>query len=1110
MSDEFDVLGELPSPGVTVLEASAGTGKTYTIAALATRYVAEGTPLDKILVVTFTRMATGELRERVRERLVSAEAELSRVLAGAPVDPDDAVAVLLASEDVQRRQERLARAIADFDAATITTTHGFCQEVLGSLGFAGDVERDCTFVEDVNDLMDEVVDDLYVRKFSHQPPAFPYKQARRVASVAVNNPGAVVVPEPVIGSDLVPEMRSSLATQVRLELEHRKRRLGVMTYDDLLTRLRETLRDPDRGAEVANRLRDRYRVVLVDEFQDTDPVQWDILRDAFGHDDATLVLIGDPKQAIYAFRGADVFAYLDAAEDAARRATLTVNYRSDQPLLTAYDAIFGAAQLGHPGIVYRQVRACDAHETARLSGSHDDAPLRLRVVPRGTRQVGLTNSGYAPVADVREQIAADLAADLVTLLESGATIDGTGVRPGDVAVLVRRNRDAATIRQALEDAGVPAVINGAGSVFAGDPALDWLRLLEALERPSYAPRARAAALTPFFGWSPERVASAEDAEWEDVHQRLHHWAQVLRVNGVASLFEVVTLGEGLPGRVLTLDDGERRLTDLRHVGQLLHAEATSEHLGVAALVTWLRRRIAEAGQDPDEERSRRLESDAAAVQVLTIHRAKGLEFPIVYYPSLWEPTWIPGSDRDPEPIFFHDEDAGLQRTVDVGLDGAAYVAHRRRHELELRGEDLRLAYVALTRAKHQAIVWWAGSYDSQNSPLSRLIFDQELDGSVPPMGRGVPTDEQACAKFASIAKRLDGCASVAVVEAGGAPQWSGEAATPTLLSAAVFDRHLDLAWRRTSYSDITSGGREAHVASEPEEALVADEDEEAVAPAAVPSEGLQTIVGLDAMTGGVHVGTLLHDVYERTDFAAADLVDEVAVRLEEARTRRRVDVGEADVVAGVVASLQTPLGPLVDDLRLCDIARADRLDELVFELPLAGGDEPVDAVTPGAIGALLRECLAPGDPLHGYADRLEDPDLRGRIRGFLTGSIDLAFRIDGRYGIVDYKTNRLSAHDEPLQLWHHRPEALTAVMYRSHYALQGLLYTVALHRYLRWRVPGYTPETHLAGVFYCFIRGMVGEDTPRIDGVPLGVFAWRPPGELVERLSDLLDRGGTP
>ncbi|HEU0318621.1 MAG TPA: UvrD-helicase domain-containing protein, partial [Solirubrobacteraceae bacterium] len=411
------------------------------------------------------------------------------------------------------------------------------------------------------------------------------------------------------------------------------------------------------GADAAARLGERYRVVLVDEFQDTDPVQWNIVKRAFGRGAGTLVLVGDPKQAIYSFRGADVYAYLEAARSAASQATLDVNWRSDQGLIDAYDALFAGARLGHDRIVYRHVRAAAANRAPRLRGA--GAPLRIRVVHRAEPSVTLTRAGYASNGSAREHIAHDLAADLVRLLDTGAAIGtgaGTGepVCPGHVAVLVPTNRNAALVRDALDAVRIPAVINGAGSVFATPPAREWLRLLEAVERPAAAARARSAALTSFIGWSAERVAAAGEGDWEAVHRRLHEWARILRVAGVASLAETITLVERLPERVLASADGERRLTDLRHVGQLLHAAATSEQRGTTALTAWLRRRIAEAGQDTgDEERSRRLESDAEAVQVLTIHRSKGLEFPIVYLPFLWEPGHIP----DNEPVTFHDAEA---------------------------------------------------------------------------------------------------------------------------------------------------------------------------------------------------------------------------------------------------------------------------------------------------------------------------------------------------------------------------------------------------------------------------------------------------------------------
>ncbi|HTT27127.1 MAG TPA: UvrD-helicase domain-containing protein [Solirubrobacteraceae bacterium] len=1112
---EFDLCGPLPS-GVTVLEASAGTGKTYTIAALAARYVAEGTPLDRLLLITFTRMATGELRDRVRERLVGCEQHLSRILAGAPDPGTDPVVTLLATgspEDIALRRDRLARAVADFDAATIATTHGFCQEVLAELSTVGDLDRETAFVEDVSDLLEQALDDLYVRRFGPKGGArFTRAEALRIARAAVFNPMAKLEPvgEP---EDSTASMRYRLARVVRDELEQRKRRLAVMTYDDLLTRLNQILDGPN-GPAARERLRSRYDVVLVDEFQDTDPIQWQILHRAFAAEGVTLVLVADPKQAIYAFRGADVYAYLVAAATADRHATLLVNRRSDQPLLDAFDALFAKARLGHEDIVYREVRAAPAHQTSRLHGAPTDAALRARIVHRNEPGIEQTNYGYARAPSARAHVARDLAADVVRLLSSDATLEHRTPRgepigtepicPRHIAVLVRTHANADLICEQLTAARVPAVINGGGNVFATTTARSWLRLLEALERPASTIRARTAAATAFLGWNGERIAIASESDWEDVHRRLHRWSRILRDSGVAALTEAIMVREDLAARVLADTGGERRLTDLNHIAQLLHHAASAERLGVTALRGWLAERIADSERDDsEEERARRLESDAEAVQVLTIHRSKGLEFPVVYCPFLWEASYI---SRDAEPVFFHDPAAGFRRTIDVGLEGRAWSSHVRRHRLEQRGEDLRLAYVALTRAKHQAVIWWAGSYDSRNSPLGRLLFARDEEGNVAPDGGSTPTDDAAAERFRELAAVAPGRIRVERSTLERPTTWSPPVEATLDLAAAKFNRRLDLWWRRTSYTDITAEAHDPLVGSEPERAALLDEPE-AASPVSVPEpRDLRPELARESLLGeapaGVDFGTFVHTVLEAVDFTAPDLDAELAARMAEAGVRRSLDLGDPGrVVEGLRAAIETPLGRVVDGIRLRDVARADRLNELEFELPLAGGDSPSGRLTLEAIARTLLEYLPAGDPMAAYAARLEDPALRSVVRGFLTGTIDLVIRLEGpRFAIVDYKTNWLGPVGEPLTLAHYEPGALAAEMSRSHYGLQALLYTVALHRYLRWRMPGYQPGKHLAGVLYLFVRGMPGDEGT-------GVFEWCPPGSLVEALSDVLDRG---
>jgi exodeoxyribonuclease V beta subunit len=1122
LSRPFDIAGPLPA-GVTVLEASAGTGKTFTIAALAARYIADGTPLEALLLVTFTRMATGELRERVRERLVRTEQELSRVIGGAPAAGADPVVALLADgpgDLVALRRDRLASAISNFDAATIATTHSFCQEVLGELGTLGDLDPAATFSEDIDDLIEAVIDDLYLRRFWREPrPPVDRAQAGEIARMAIENPTAPIHPLDASGAG-TPALRARLARAVREELESRKRALGVMTYDDLLTRLRATLLGRHGDAAVA-RLRARYRVVLIDEFQDTDPVQWEIVARAFGGGGATLVLIADPKQAIYAFRGADVHAYLAAVRAARGQATLTVNRRSDQSLIDAFDALLHGARLGHPEIVYRTVSAAPAHRRPRLRGAPSPAALRIRIVDREQPSVELTKTGLASAPATREHVARDLAADIVALLsseaviearsEDGSTCGSATVQPGDVAVLVQSHRNAALIQRELHAAAVPAVINGAGSVFATAAAADWLSLLDALERPASPPRARAAALTPFLGWDAARVASAGEDELELLHQQLHGWARLLRLRGVAALAEAINLGESLPARLLRAAGGERRLTDLHHVAEVLHAAAGNEQLGTSALTGWLRQRIAAAGREGDrDELTRRLESDAQAVQVLTIHRSKGLEFPIVYCPFLWEPRWIP---EDARPVYFHDVDGG-ERAIDVGLAGPEYQAHRQRHIDEERGEDLRLAYVALTRARHQAVVWWAGSYSSRTSALSRLAFARDAEGNVRLDAGSVPDDATAMQRFGEVAARApDGVVGLEWSRLGMPVSWGGRPPPSGPLATARFDRSLDERWRRTSYSDITAGAHEAWVGSEPEEPLLSDEPVAAVQPqVAGAALGDERSLPLAAMAAGPQVGTVVHRLLEAVEFDAPDLRGELSARLAAILEHSGVDVGDpAAVVAGLALAIDTPLegsgaGPGGGSGRLRDVERADRLDELEFELPLAGGDAASGSVALGAIAAVLRSWLPAWDPLAGYAERLADPLLRGSVRGYLTGSIDLVLRRhDTTAGapsflVLDYKTNWLAGPDEQLRAWHYRPQALAAELQRSHYALQALLYLVALHRYLRWRLPGYDPARDLAGVRYLFLRGMLGS-------AGSGVFEWRPPGAMVAALSDVLDAG---
>lgn len=1073
----FDLTGPLPAPGsTTVLEASAGTGKTFALAGLVTRMVAEDRAgLDQMLLITFGRAASQELRERVRGQIVEALAAFD--------DPARATTGLLRhliAEDQQARQLRLRDALAGFDAATIATTHQFCSIVLKSLGVAGDSDSGLTLVENLDDLVSEIVDDQYLARFGHDGdnPALSYRQAQQLAKQVVRNPAAELRPldpEP----DSATAVALSFVRDVLAELEIRKRRNGILGYDDLLTRLAAALDDPDSAARV--RMPQRWPVVMVDEFQDTDPVQWQVLERAFAGQ-STLILIGDPKQAIYGFRGGDIDTYLRAAQTAGDKQTLGTNWRSDADLVDRLHVVLGGAQLGGPDIVVHDIEA--HHRGSRLAGAPRNDPFRLRVVSRsgtGTRTISMDK--------LRTHIGDDLAADIGALLASGATFDGRRLEARDIAVIVETHRDARACDAALARAGIPAVYTGDSNVFASRAAHDWLCLLEAFDQPHRSGLVRAAAATLFFRETAETLAAGGDALTDRIAEELRTWAAHARERGVAAVFEAAQLA-GMGRQVLSWQGGERLMTDLAHVTQLLQDTAHREGYGLPALRDWLRTQTGEDGGSA--ERNRRLDSDAAAVQIMTVWVSKGLQYPVVYLPFAFN-RYAP----EPNPVLYHDGDT---RCLHVGAAGSAVL---RAGKEEAAANDSRLTYVAMTRACAQVVAWWAPSWDERNGGLSRLMRGRRPgEAEVPAVcSPDRLSDADARARLQEWADAGGPVLEDSVIESVAA---TAVEPMPGDLAVRQFHRAIDLSWRRTSYSGLLRAAEEAPVSSEPE--IVELDDEVADIPLLAPASGADVPSPMADLPTGAAFGSLVHAVLETADPFATDLAAELAVHIERHAAHWPVTVATDELAAALIPMHDTDLGPLTPGVTLRRIGLPDRLRELDFEIPLAGGDGTVGGFARLTdLAALLAEHLPAADPMRRYIDRLASGALGSQpLHGYLSGSIDAVLRIDGRYLVVDYKTNWLGVGDGGLTAADYGPERLAEAMLHSDYPLQALLYSVVLHRYLSWRLPGYEPAAHLGGVQYLFVRGMCGPDTPVTDGNPAGVFSWRPPPALVVALADRL------
>ncbi len=1166
----FDVTAALPT-GTLVLEASAGTGKTWTIAALTARYLAEGVAtLDQLMIVTFSRAATHELRGRVRTRLIETESALSLALRNHPLEHLDSVLQLICdpvAEELQRRLDRIRVALAEFDAATIATTHEFCQRMLTGLGVLADSERDLSLIEDLSQLTREAVSDEYLRRYSaaEQNPPFSLEEAIGFAGRAVHSEDAALVPANATGRAAE---RVDFARAIRTEVERRKRRLRLYTFNDLMIRLDEAIHDDVLGPAALARLRARYSVVLVDEFQDTDPLQWRIVRDSF-HGHSTLVLIGDPKQAIYGFRGADVYSYLEAVAATDDVRTLATNFRADSAMVHTLHGLFDRAVLGDPRIVERQVSA--HHDVARLQDAAGQplAPVRLRVLDPSTDP--------KRVDVLRDRVEADVIDDIGGLLGAGHQLRRThqtragggrsALTASDIAILVLKNATAERLRFQLAAAGIPAVVVGATSVFSGTAAQHWLTLLAAMEDPRTA-AVREVSLTPFVGWSLTELAEADDDELGVIAQRVKGWRRLLNESGVAAAAARINAVMGVPQRLLSQQAGERELADLRHLAELLHGAASRNNFGVHSLRTWLAERIEEARASSDD-RSRRLETDEHAVQIMTVHRSKGLEFPVVYLPDQWDRFVF---DDKQQVLTLHDERD--HRVADVGGFSPGRDHRYQRYLAEEAGNSLRLLYVAATRAQSHLVLWWASSAkNTPPSPLHRLLQrDRAVAAANPTEAIALdydpelnPTDLGSLRATGVVVEPIAASADGNASADAAIPRADSPAAT---LAARRFARVIDTTWRRTSYSAITAAAHEhlhslgsgpggesgassarapANRGSEAEPTATDDETVVSLGPIQHPETRdprLAELSPMAALPGGTAFGSLVHTIAEYVDpfasgRAGGDLSSAVRAQvaaqmalLPAMQNRGAEPFSVEELTTALVPALKTPLGPLAGERSLADFPAQDRLVELDFEMPLAGGHrgKPAgghratqagsasSAVTVARIADLLEAHLCLDDPLVAYPERLRVPGLGEEVlRGFLTGSIDAVLRCEAtdettgpsgvhpRYLVVDYKTNWLApTRDTPLTLSYYTHDALARAMMDSHYPLQALLYAVAVHRFLRWRQSGYRPERHLGGILYLFVRGMAGPDTPVVDGHRTGVFSWRPPAALIVELSELL------
>ncbi|PXH35762.1 exonuclease V subunit beta [Klebsiella variicola] len=1156
----------LPLRGERLIEASAGTGKTFTIAALYLRLLlglggesaySRAISVEELLVVTFTEAATEELRGRIRSnihelRIACLRGESDNPLYSALLaeidDKDDAAKTLLLAE----RQ---------MDEAAVFTIHGFCQRMLSLNAFESGMLFEQQLIEDESRLRYQACADFWRRHCYpltrdiaavihdvwkgprdllksldrwlqgeapqlKSPPAPDETLAERHQQIiaridslkqqwreqvseiegVLENSGldrrkynrgnqgkwlekvnawaqeetlsyqlpdalekfaqSFLLERTKAGGEppvhpLFSAVESLLASsltltdlvlaramvEIRDAVAREKRRRGELGFDDMLSRLDEALRG-DSGETLASAIRQRFPVAMIDEFQDTDPQQYRIFRRIWRRQPETaLLLIGDPKQAIYAFRGADIFTYMKARGDVAAHYTLDTNWRSSPGMVGSVNRLFGLSDnpFMFREIPFLPVKAAAKNQGLRFTVDAADVPaMNVWLMPGDT-------VGSGDYQTFMAQLCATQIRDWLSAGQQGRALLWRGetsrpVQASDITVLVRNRLEAAQVREALQTLGIPSVyLSNRDSVFETLEAQELLWLLQAVLAPERENTLRSALATSMFGLTALDIENLNQDEqaWDALVEEFSEYRQIWRQRGVMPMLRALMTARHIAENLLATRGGERRLTDILHISELLQ-EAASQLESEHALVRWLAQHIVEPDSNAASQQMR-LESDKHLVQIVTIHKSKGLEYPLVWLPFI-------ARFRKQDQAFYHDRET-FAAVLDLGQDEASLELA----EAERLAEDLRLLYVALTRA-----VWHCSLGVAPLSSRKSGNSDFHLSA----LGRLLQAGEAMDA--AGLAARLaDFCHGDIALQRPGEldlTPWQAPAATIPPLSARELQRRIADDWRVTSYSGLQqhgfSGGQDLLPRLDVDAAGVGEVVEE---PQLTPHQ----------FPRGAAPGTFLHSLFEELDFTQPVPDGWMAEKLQLSGFDAQWAPVLTDWLGGV---LKTRLPGA--DIALNQLAARDKQVEMAFYLPIA------QLLTAERLDALIRQY----DPLSADTPPLDF----GQVRGMLKGFIDLVFRHEGRYYLLDYKSNWLGEDREAYT----RP-AMEQAMRAHRYDLQYQLYSLALHRYLRHRLADYDYDRHFGGVIYLFLRGMDGQEGGQ------GIFTTRPVRPLIDGLDQL-------
>lgn len=1092
-----------PLAGQLVIEASAGTGKTWSLTRIVMRLVVEkGMPIGRILLVTFTKAATAELSARVKELLTSAlAAARGEREAGEFAAFFDAWASLgITAETVEKR---LAAAVDNYDDAAVYTIHSFCQRMLRDCVFSQGGDFDVT-PGDTTVWLKQTVDEFLRREIRAADTDAVKTRLLAGEWEAILKKLAVLPARETtdlrLKADVVPAKKKKGTTQEdeateaalqgalkRFMAEAPKRfaglkhEAGIEGFDDMLTTMDAALANDEFAAVV----RGRFDAVLIDEFQDTDSLQYGIFRTLFMTQDggpATLVFVGDPKQSIYSFRSSDVAVYTAAVKDVGHTLQLTANWRSHPTLVAAVNAFF--AENGE-----RRAFLTDAIRFSPVEGKAAKPALLKDGVPVPVFEIWKTDdAGRCTSAGASDALEAQWAAeDMARLLSGGTTLDGRPLKASDIAILVRDRPSAVKVVDELAKRGLRVLWRGnRDDVYTHEAARDMLAVLRAVESPKDRSLLATAQATRLFGRTLAEIREGLAERIED-SLLLNTLAERFQKGGAAALFAELAAAQKLQERLLPVQGGMRYLADVAQMTEILH-ERGRTHSTLSGLIRRVEaERLEPVGEESD--RTPRVESDEDLINVQTLHSSKGLEYPVVYLVGAAKPP------KATKSAVFHVHDATQDYwCLDVDAMKDEEIGDCARETLQ---EAVRLLYVGMTRASRRLVLPLfftegkkgnATSYRCANPAVMALWGNAGIRKSTEATAEADTALEMLQSRLAELppelvqVREMNRDEMVPVTEVAVTAEGTQLTAAPgrAYFSSVKLSSFSGIMRSRTE-TPALAGAEGAP--EENDEAETTASDEDAVA---VPErEAIDP-----ARLRGPDVGTFLHEIMEKADFVTeegrSELIDRMIQKYASIFPEDNRVEWETAWRSYIEKMMRAVLAaPLEEGLTLSQISREKRASEWPFTMSAGTGGMPDTT----GLARLLARWPA-------YDVGKLDPV---RLKGYLTGTADLLFERHNRFYLVDWKSNAVgNAHPED-----YTAEAMDAVMREHGYRLQYLIYLTAFCRFLAQRF-GETFEAaydRVGGAFYVFLRG-AGNGSPT-----QGIVRDRPPVELLSALNDFFTNG---